>query len=67
VILIVWHWDQLKTCANDRERETKQRTFELFRRDSRSVEIMTYDELLERTKFIVEHRGKTQVKPEAQS
>jgi hypothetical protein len=56
VILLIGHWDQLDDSANDRERETKQRTLELFRRDSRNIEILTYDELFERAKFIVEHR-----------
>jgi hypothetical protein len=56
VVLIVGHWGELDSCANDRERETKQRTLELFRRDSRNIEIITYDELLERAKFITEHR-----------
>lgn len=31
----------------------KRKTLELFRRDSRNVEIITYDELLERASFIV--------------
>ena len=31
----------------------KKKTFELFRRNSRNIEILTYDELLERAKFIV--------------
>jgi hypothetical protein len=56
VILLIGHWDQLNQSASERERETKQRTLELFRRDSRNIEIMTYDELFERAKFIVEHR-----------
>ncbi len=34
-------------------------TFELFRRDSRNVEIITYDELYERAKFIVENYEKS--------
>jgi hypothetical protein len=58
VVLIVGHWDELKTCANDREQQTKQRTLELFRRDSRNIEIITYDELFERARFIVEHPEK---------
>lgn len=41
--------------GNDRVRTIKLRTFELFRRDSRNVEILTYDELFERAKFIVGH------------
>ena len=32
----------------------KKKTFELFRRDSRNIEIITYDELYERAKFIAE-------------
>jgi hypothetical protein len=59
VILIIGHWDQLKESASDRERQTKERTLELFRRDSRNIEILTYDELLERANFIVEHRVKS--------
>jgi hypothetical protein len=39
----------------DKESALKLRTFELFRRDSRNVEILTYDELYERAKFIVGH------------
>lgn len=56
VILIIGHWDELRSSGNDRERDAKQRTLELFRRDSRNIEIVTYDELLDRAKFIVEHR-----------
>lgn len=56
VILIIGHWDQLTTCSNERERTTKQRTLELFRRDSRNIEMVTYDELFERAKFIVQHQ-----------
>lgn len=41
-----------------KEREIKLRTFELFRRDSRNVEILTFDELSERAKFIVKHSDK---------
>jgi hypothetical protein len=38
---------------NDRERSIKYRTFELFRRDSRNIDILTFDELYERAEFIV--------------
>ena len=41
--------------GTDREREIKRRTFELFRRDSRNIEILTYDELHDRANFIVSH------------
>lgn len=41
--------------SNDNSKviEIKKKTFELFRRDSRNVEILTYDELFERAKHIV--------------
>lgn len=60
VVLIIGHWSELEACTNEREMQTKQRTLELFRRDSRNLEIITYDELLERASFIVEHRGELQ-------
>jgi hypothetical protein len=41
--------------ATPKEQAIKLRTFELFRRDSRNIEILTYDELYERAKFIVGH------------
>ena len=51
-ILIIGNWREVENC-NDLEKEIKEKTFELFRRDSRNVEILTYDELYERAKFIV--------------
>jgi hypothetical protein len=39
--------------GNEAEREAKLRTFELFRRDSRNIEILTYSELYERAAFLV--------------
>lgn len=38
---------------NHREQDRKIRTFEMFRRDSRNIEILTYDELYERAYYIV--------------
>ena len=55
VILILGNWDQIKNDV-DLVRQTKIKTFELFRRDSRNVEIITFDELFERAKFIVENK-----------
>ena len=52
VILIIGHWDQVKGDI-DLTKKTKIKTFELFRRDSRNVEIITYDELYDRAKYIV--------------
>ncbi len=54
VLLIIGSWDQI-TQDNEKVQDTKRRTLELFRRDSRNVEILTYDELLDRARFIVEH------------
>jgi len=42
-------------AGTEKARAIKLRTFELFRRDSRNVEIVTYDELLERARFIVDN------------
>ena len=54
VILIIGNWNELDESSSTLEREIKMKTFELFRRDSRNVEILTFDELYERAQFIVE-------------
>jgi len=54
VVLIIGHWRELEISKSDLEKEIKKKTFELFRRDSRNVEIITYDELYERARFIVQ-------------
>lgn len=59
VILIMGHWRQLEESDNDLDREIKKKTFELFRNDSRNIEILTYDELYDRARYIVE--GKKEV------
>jgi hypothetical protein len=53
VILVIGNWNELDSCNSDREKEIKKKTFELFRRDSRNIEIITYDELFARANFIV--------------
>jgi len=53
-ILIVGSWDQIKDDVKG-EKSLKEKTFELFRRDSRNIDIVTYDELYERAKFIAEN------------
>lgn len=58
VILLIGHWKQLEDSKNDLEREIKKKTFELFRTDSRNIEILTYDELYDRAKYIVEGKKK---------
>lgn len=50
-ILIVGMMSALN--GDDRETKTKKNTFELFRRDSRNIEVVTYDELYERAYYIV--------------
>jgi hypothetical protein len=52
-ILIIGNKAEFLSVDKVREREIKQDTFELFRRGSRNVEIITYDELFERANFIV--------------
>ncbi len=53
-ILIIGCWSEI-----DGEdlgiKSVKEKTFELFRRDSRNVDIITYDELFERANFIVKN------------
>jgi hypothetical protein len=46
-ILVVGHTDQLDSNTN------KKATFEMFRRNLHNPEIITYDELLERAKYLV--------------
>lgn len=54
VILIIGDWKELDKSSNTLESDIKKKTFELFRRDSRNVEILTFDELYERACFIAE-------------
>ena len=52
-ILIIGLSEQFS--GDDRISKIKAKTFELYRRNMRNIEIFTYDELLERAQFIVEH------------
>jgi hypothetical protein len=45
--------DQIYSIGNIGEQQLKLDTFELFRRNSRNIEILTYDELYERADYIV--------------
>jgi len=54
-ILIIGNWSEIKG-STDLEQKIKEKTFELFRRDSRNVEILTYDELYEKARFIVDDK-----------
>lgn len=55
VILIIGHWNEVeRSSSNNLEKEVKKRTFELFRRDSRNIEILTFDELYDRATYIAD-------------
>jgi hypothetical protein len=51
-ILLMGSWSQIDNDPTGIKR-IKEKTLELFRRDSRNVELVTYDELYERARFIV--------------
>lgn len=42
--------------GSEKDRVIKLKTFELFRRDSRNIEILTYDELFQRANFLVNQK-----------
>jgi len=52
-ILIIGHTSQF--YGEDRESTIKAKTFELYRRNLRNIEIITFDELLERARFIIKN------------
>jgi hypothetical protein len=52
-ILVIGNRAEFGRSGNVREANIKRDTFELFRRDTRSLEIITFDELLERANFII--------------
>src|SRR5690606_6967989 len=57
-ILIIGDTSQFK--GNDRDSRIKAKTFELYRRNSRNIEIVTFDELFERASFIVNNKTNTE-------
>jgi Domain of unknown function (DUF4263) len=64
VILIIGNWRELDSSKSTQEKEIKKKTFELFRRDSRNIEILTFDELFERACFIAEGKREPDIKIE---
>lgn len=62
VILVIGHWNELDEASSKRERDIKKKTFELYRRDSRNVKIMTYDELYNRAEYIVHSQSNKKTK-----
>lgn len=59
VILIIGDWSELEKSLSTQERNIKKKTFELFRRDSKNIEILTFDELFERACYIAEGQKTT--------
>ena len=53
-ILIIGNTSQFE--GNDRDSRIKAKTFELYRRNSRNIEIVTFDELYDRASFIVNNK-----------
>ena len=51
-ILVLGLCGEFDKSASEREANLKRDTFELFRRECRSIDIITFDELLERAQFI---------------
>jgi len=51
-ILVIGSKDEFADPATTRASDLKRDTFELFRRENRTIDIITYDELLERAQFI---------------
>jgi hypothetical protein len=51
-ILVIGSRDEFLRADNSRAANVMRDTFELFRRETRSIDIITFDELLERARFI---------------
>ncbi|MFN4277877.1 MAG: Shedu immune nuclease family protein [Ferrovibrio sp.] len=51
-ILVIGSRDQFTKADSSRDSNLMRDTFELFRRENRSIDIVTFDELLERARFI---------------
>lgn len=53
-ILLIGNWSEVDSSSEaEGIKIIKKKTLELFRRDSRNIEILTYDELYKRAEFIV--------------
>jgi hypothetical protein len=51
-VLVIGSAREFAASGNIRETTVMADTFELFRRECRSIDIVTFDELLERARFI---------------
>ncbi|WP_457584101.1 Shedu anti-phage system protein SduA domain-containing protein [Ensifer canadensis] len=56
-ILVIGRGAEIEGVGTARDAEVRRDTFELFRRHTRSLDIVTFDELLERARFITRDRG----------
>lgn len=55
-ILVIGSREEFSRSENPRDTNVMRDTFELFRREIRSIDIVTFDELLERARFITRNR-----------
>lgn len=51
-ILVIGSSTEISAVGNLRDADVRRDTFELFRRDTRNLDIVTFDELLDRARFI---------------
>lgn len=56
-ILVIGTRAEFTTSNDKRAAQVMQDTFELFRRETRSIDIVTFDELLERARFIIQEKS----------
>jgi len=54
-ILVIGSREEFARSGNVREANVMRDTFELFRREIRSIDILTFDELLERAQFVAQN------------
>lgn len=58
-ILVIGSSEEFSRSGDLRTSNVMRDTFELFRRENRSIDIVTFDELLERARFITRSNGKS--------
>ena len=57
-ILVIGSHGEFEAAGDLRDAQIMRDTFELFRRETRSIDIMTFDELQERARFITREGGR---------
>jgi hypothetical protein len=58
-ILVIGSRAEFEAAGNPRTAQVLHDTFELFRRETQSIDIVTFDELLERARFITQDGGRS--------